>query len=103
MTNPIYVDADGDGEIAPQARIPGVDDANGQARTARPTPTVGGTRRIVTVPTEREAREEEERAMYEAIPLKRKVALRRLPRWLWPSNDPRDIRRVLVQFVGHAH
>jgi hypothetical protein len=35
--------------------------------------------------------------------MRKKITLSHLPRWLWPSDDPRDIRRVLVQFVRHAH
>ena len=105
LTNPIWVDADGDGAVTPTARIPGVDDQGvAQPRTARSTttPTVG-TPMLVTVPTEAEANNAAARAAWDALPLKRKLALQRLPQWLWPSNDPRDIRRVLVQFVRHAH
>lgn len=105
LTNPIFIDADSDGTVTPTARIPGIDDVAGEPRVQRPTPTLtlGGTLRMVTVPTEIEAAEEREREMWEALPLKRKLALQKLPRWLWPTNDPRDIRRVLVQFVRHAH
>ena len=107
LTNPIYVDANEDGRVTPAALIPGVDDLNGDARThrVRETPTVPSlpSLAIVTAPTEREQQIADEKAMYEALPMKRKLALSRLPRWLWPSTDPRDIRRVLVQFVRHAH
>lgn len=107
LTNPIYVDVDGDGDVEPSLFIPGQEDVAGDARTAgraqRPTPTVGNSRVMVTVPTEVEARMLAEKAMWEALPLKRKVALSRLPRWLWPSNEQNDIRRALVQFVRHSH
>jgi hypothetical protein len=97
MTNPIWVDVDGDGFDAPRS-IPGV-----QAQTAARAPQpISLTRPVVTVPTADEARRQEAREAWEALPLKKKLALSHLPRWLWPSNDPRDIRRSLVQFTRHA-
>ncbi len=101
LTNPIWIDVDGDGVIT--SIEPSVEGANASTRVARETPTLGNTRRIVTVPNEEEARIAAEREQWESLPLKRRQALQRLPRWLWPSNDPRDLRRVLVQFVGHGH
>jgi hypothetical protein len=99
LTNPIRVDVDGDGFDAGRS-VPGV---AAQARTAAEAqPTIGLTRPIVTVPTADEAARVEARAAWDALPMKKKLALSRLPRWLWPSNDPRDIRRSLVQFVRHA-
>ncbi|MDP2343377.1 MAG: carboxypeptidase regulatory-like domain-containing protein [Deltaproteobacteria bacterium] len=104
LTNPIWVDFDSDGDVTPTFGIPGIDDANGDARTFRNTPTpTAGAPIMVTVPTEKEANDAATRAAWDALPIKRKLALQRLPQWLWPSNDPRDIRRVLVQFVRHAH
>jgi hypothetical protein len=102
MTNPIWVDVAGDGFDAARS-VPGV---SAQARTAaqeqRGQRRIGLTRPVVTVPTEEEAARAEARAAWEALPVKKKLALARLPRWLWPSNDPRDVRRSLVQFVRHA-
>ena len=94
LTNPVYLDADGDGEVTPTRTL----DAN--ARVAQQQPSVSLVRPVAWVPTEAEAAAEV-RAAWEAIPLRKRIALSRLPRWLWPSNDPRDIRRVLVQFVNH--
>jgi hypothetical protein len=97
LTNPIWVDVDDDGFDAPRS-IPGV-----QAQTASRIPRqISLTRPTVTVPTAEEARREEARAAWEALPVRKKLALSRLPRWLWPSNDPRDVRRSLVQFTRHA-
>ncbi|MBM4281051.1 MAG: hypothetical protein FJ137_09925 [Deltaproteobacteria bacterium] len=97
MTNPIWVDVNGDGFDAPRS-IPGV-----QAQTAaHAPPSFSLTRPVVTVPTAEEARRQEARAAWEALPLKKKLALSHLPRWLWPSNDPRDVRRSLVQFTRHS-
>ncbi len=97
LTNPIWVDVDGDGFDAPRP-IPGV-----QAQTvARAQHGISLTRPVVTVPTAEEARRQEARAAWDAVPLRKKLALARLPRWLWPSNDPRDVRRALVQFTRHA-
>ncbi len=94
LTNPVYLDADGDGEVTPTRTL----DAN--ARVTQEQPTVSLVRPVAWVATEAEAAAEV-RAAWEAIPLRKRIALSRLPRWLWPSNDPRDIRRVLVQFVNH--
>jgi hypothetical protein len=97
LTNPIWVDVAGDGFDAPRS-LPGP-----QAQTARHAPQhIGLTRPVVTVPTADEARRQEAREAWEALPIKKKLALSRLPRWLWPSNDPRDVRRSLVQFTRHA-
>jgi hypothetical protein len=57
----------------------------------------------VTVPTEEEAAQEAAQEAWASVPMRKKITLSHLPRWLWPSDDPRDIRRVLVQFVRHAH
>lgn len=101
LTNPIYVDADSDGAFNPGRTIPG---QVGSARvaSAQPKPQLGLTRPIITVPTEQEARQREALEAWNAIPLRKRVALSRLPRWLWPSNDPRDVRRSLVQFSRHV-
>lgn len=95
LTNPVFLDADGDGSVTPTRSI----DAN--ARVARPAgPTVSLVNPVSWVPTEEEAAAEA-RAAWEAIPVRKRMALSRLPRWLWPSADHRDIRRVLIQFVNH--
>jgi hypothetical protein len=99
LTNPIYVDADGDGTVSPSATIPALD-----AQTVgRPRPTLALSRPVVTVPTEEEAAQEAAQEAWASVPMRKKITLSHLPRWLWPSDDPRDIRRVLVQFVRHAH
>ena len=36
-----------------------------------------------------------------AMPLRKRLELQRFPRWLWPTDDPKDIRRVLMQFTRH--
>lgn len=94
LTNPVWLDADGDGVVTPTRSL----DAN--ARMASQQPTVSLVRPVAWVATEEEARAEA-KAAWEAIPVRKRIALSRLPRWLWPSADHRDIRRVLVQFVNH--
>ena len=66
------------------------------------TSTVGLTRPVITVPTEQEIREQRALEAWNAMPVRKRLTLSRLPRWLWPSNDPRDIRRSLVQFTRHV-
>ncbi|OGQ25157.1 MAG: hypothetical protein A2138_06700 [Deltaproteobacteria bacterium RBG_16_71_12] len=94
LTNPVWLDADGDGEVTPSRTL----DAN--ARMAADQPQVSLVRPVAWVATEEEALEEA-RAAWEAIPRRKRIALSRLPRWLWPSADHRDVRRVLIQFVNH--
>ncbi len=101
LTNPIFIDGDGDGVFDPGARIPGQQFAPQTA--GRAPPTLALSRPVVTVPTEEQAALQAAREAWAAVPMRKKKALSRLPRWLWPSNDPHDVRRVLVQFVGHAH
>jgi hypothetical protein len=101
LTNPIYVDADSDGAFAPGRTIPG-QPGGAQIASSPPSPHLGLTRPVVTVPTEQEARQREALEAWNAIPVRKRIALSRLPRWLWPSNDPRDIRRSLVQFTRHV-
>ena len=101
LTNPIFIDGDGDGVVNPGATIPG---REGVASTAavQDKPRLGLTRPVVTVPTEEEALHQAALEAWNAIPVRKRIALSRLPRWLWPSNDPRDVRRSLVQFTRHA-
>ncbi len=94
LTNPVWLDADGDGSVTPSRTL----DAN--ARMANSAPQVSLVQPVAWVATEEEALAEA-RAAWEAIPRRKRIALSRLPRWLWPSADPRDVRRVLIQFVNH--
>jgi hypothetical protein len=97
MTNPIWVDVDDDGFDAPRSLV------QAQTHTVHRAPhRLALTRPMVTVPTAEEARRAEAKAAWQALPVRKKLALSRLPRWLWPSNDPRDVRRSLVQFTRHA-
>lgn len=94
LTNPVWLDADGDGVVTPTRSL----DVN--ARVAAEQPTANLVRPVPWVATEEEARAEA-KAAWDAIPIRKRLALARLPRWLWPSADHRDIRRVLIQFVNH--
>lgn len=96
LTNPIWIDADGDGEVTPGAALP-----DPQARTRGTTPRIAGLMKQVDVPWVPTA-EESARADWMALPMRKRVALARLPRWLWPSDHPADVRRALLQFVRHA-
>lgn len=102
LTNPIYIDADGDGAFSPGRTIPGQGSAAHVAADPTTTSTVGLTRPVITVPTEQEIREQRALEAWNAMPVRKRLTLSRLPRWLWPSNDPRDIRRSLVQFTRHV-
>jgi hypothetical protein len=97
LTNPIWVDGDGDGKVSPQLTLP--DPSAIHASTSRDTRL--STMKSTSMPwvqTEQEAAA----AQWAQIPLRKRIALSRLPAWLWPSDQQSDVRRVLLQFVSHA-
>jgi hypothetical protein len=96
LTNPIWLDADGDGVITPTRDLP----IPGAARTQAEAPRIAGLMKQAEVPWVPTA-DEAARAEWEKLPVRKRLALSRLPRWLWPSDDPRDVRRSLLQFVRH--
>jgi hypothetical protein len=105
LTNPIWIDADGDGEVTPAEELPDPQASTAARRTVPAAPAYGRPPVWRTqgayVPTEAEVRLELEREAFLQLPLRKREALARLPRWLWPTDDQRDVRRVLVQFSRH--
>lgn len=97
LTNPIWIDGDGDGAVTPVRDLP----VPGAARVAGKTPRIAGVMKQVDVPWVATA-DEAAREEWLKVPLRKRLALKRLPRWLWPSDDPRDVRRSLLQFVRHC-
>jgi hypothetical protein len=83
LTNAIYVDADGGG-WDPPTEIPPIDElrtAEERFRLKDDLPTRGRP----WVATEAEARLEEAEALWRSMPVRKQVALSKLPRWLWPT------------------
>ncbi|HEY4223236.1 MAG TPA: hypothetical protein VGO62_17885, partial [Myxococcota bacterium] len=100
ITNPIWIDGDGDGVVTPLRTLPVAGAAQASTHKDRlQGPSVMKAIDIPWVATEDEAAQRQ----WETVPLRKRLALSRLPHWLWPSDDPRDIRRVLVQFIAHAN
>lgn len=99
LTNPVWIDADGDGAITPRSALP---DPAASTFVLRDRPRAHpGLMKEVNLPwVETEA--EAARSAWLELPLRKRVALSRLPRWLWPSDKPSDVRRALLQFVKHA-
>lgn len=99
LTNPVWIDADGDGKVTPRSALP---DPAASTFVQRDRPRGHpGLMKEVSIPwvaTEAEAA----KAAWLKVPLRKRVALSRLPRWLWPSDRPGDVRRALMQFVKHA-
>lgn len=102
LTNPVWVDADGDGEVSPSLTLPEVaaqvavrhQPAAGDLPAVAPPQAVDGAA-ASTSPVEQH---------YAAMSDRKKAELARsLPLWLWPTDHPKDVRRVLVQFLKHAH
>jgi hypothetical protein len=96
LTNPIWIDADGDGEVTPSRELP-----DPLAVVHADAPRLPSLMKEVEIPWV-ETADEAAKAEWMKLPLRKRIALARLPRWLWPSDDPRDVRRVLLQFVKHA-
>lgn len=96
LTNPVWIDGDGDGVVTPARDLP----VPGAARVAGKTPRIAGLMKQVDVPWV-PTRDEAAREEWQKVPLRKRLALKKLPRWLWPSDDPRDVRRSLLQFARH--
>lgn len=104
LTNPIWVDADRDGSVRPSLQI---------AQLAAQTKNVeerAGHEMLRTSPsphlaTANPTGDEPQQGMLPPSRSFRKIQkLRRtLPAWMWPSDHPKDIRRVWAQFLQHAH
>lgn len=101
LSNPVWLDANGDGTISPKAALPDPAQASTYVERERPHVSPGVMREVNApwVETEAEARA----AALRALPLRKRIALSRLPQWLWPSERIGDVRRSLLQFVNHAH
>jgi hypothetical protein len=100
LTNPIYLDGDGDGTVTPQLTLTGVSNLEARAPTATvvspPTASLGDPPLLDARPPWQRYRD--------ALPARKRRALeQRLPEWLWPTDHPKDIRRVFAQFARHAH
>ena len=99
ITNPIWLDVDGDGEIAPALPLPEPGAPAPQGVRLVEAPFVPGPMETVHVP----GATDEEVRRFLAMPRRHQLALARLPRWLWPTGRPADVRRILMQFMPHAH
>lgn len=95
ISNPIWLDANGDGEIEPSLTLPVPGEAARTAMVPVEVFTPGGMD-AVHVDAEAIAR-------FQALPRRHQLTLARLPRWLWPTGRPADARRILFQFMPHAH
>jgi len=112
ITNPVWLDVDGDGEITPNHDVPlpfAEDDEEEveeeQLASASSTPTASTKNDLVKrlsnvhfAKTKAELRQQ-----LESLPPRRRHLYRRMPAYLWPSAHPRDIRNVFFQFLRHNH
>lgn len=101
VTNPIFVDADGDGEVTPTFSLP-------EARmtsSSAPRQLAGHEREGEPLRSVYDGAQDERAplpSLEHVSPLMR-AQLERMPRWLWPTNDPRDIRRLFWHAWRDAH
>lgn len=103
LTNPIWLDANGDGEITPRRTLGTANDDNGQGKVpyemgapygpGMAGPELGDIRPHSGMTLEK----------FRKLPRRKQEALAQMPTWLWPTSSPSDVRRVLWQFVRHAH
>jgi hypothetical protein len=98
LTNPMWIDADGDGKITPRSVLPTA--ASTYVARERPRAHPGLMKEVAIPWVETEA--EAAQTAWLELPLRKRVSLSRLPRWLWPTDKPSDVRRALLQFVKHA-
>ena len=103
LTNPVWIDFDGDGEVAPARELP----VPGERRSHRSDVAGPGPAEVAPppsiVPDEDALRSPMLRYYDELPPRKRRWLEAHLPMWMWPTDHPKDVRRVLVQFMPHAH
>ncbi len=105
LTNPIWIDADGDGEVRPELTLPEPPPEE-RRRAGAVLDDVPGVESPLTEPGDPpllDVRSAYERWRDELPARKRRALSQRLPPWLWPTDHPKDIRRVWAQFVNHAH
>ncbi len=103
LTNPIWLDADGDGEITPRRTLGSAAEDNGQGKAPYEMGLPYGPG--MTGPEQGEIRPHSGMTLerFRKLPRRKQEALAQMPTWLWPTSSPSDVRRVLWQFVKHAH
>jgi hypothetical protein len=102
LTNPIWLDANGDGEITPRRTL-GTANPDSQDKVPYEMdmpygPGIAGPERGEIRPHSGMTLEK-----FRKLPRRKQEALAQMPTWLWPTSSPSDVRRVLWQFVRHAH
>jgi hypothetical protein len=95
ISNPIWLDANGDGVIDPSLTLPIPGASARMAMVPVEVFTPGGMDAVHV--------NADEIARFQALPRRHQLTLARLPRWLWPTGRPADARRILFQFMPHAH
>ena len=103
LTNPIWLDFDNDGQIEPRRQLFGEGEDNEQALT--PAHVAGPMAPGMAGPEQGEIRPYSGLTIekFQKLPRRKQEALAQMPTWLWPTSSPSDVRRVLWQFVRHAH
>lgn len=112
ITNPVWVDADGDGEVTPTRVLPGQEEAE-ERLAAQGQGLADGTTTsaLPEVPMTSEAqRQQAQAAQRKALKdyfwqssRRKRDLLRRVPPYLWPTAEAADIRNVYFQFLKHSH
>ncbi|MCP4500521.1 MAG: CehA/McbA family metallohydrolase [Deltaproteobacteria bacterium] len=113
ITNPIWLDSDGDGEITPSLEIPQpfAEAKSTPNKGTKSTKLTGNKTPVSDVKPWRVRREgvtfSQTRAQLEArvkqLSPRKRALFSRMPAYLWPSSHPNDIRNVYFQFLRHQH
>ena len=102
LTNPVYLDVGGDGWTPPRP-LPTQAESQKAARPSAVITTLDASSLSPTPISPAVARERARRRWVEKLPLRTRMTLRRMPEYLWPTDDIHDVRRVYWQFLPHGH
>ncbi len=107
VTNPVWVDVDGDGVITPARELPAVERVAAAPDVETIAPGVDAPAAVdhpdVAIAKAKEAERTRLREYFRTASRRKQSLLRRIPAYLWPSQDPADIRNVYFQFLRHNH
>jgi hypothetical protein len=93
LTNPVWVDADGDGEITPAMPLPPLPSSQVAAH-----PQVD-PRKQMNAAQRRQWVRKRNLEKVNSMPAYKRHGYEHIPSWMWPTNHPSDIRRIFTQFT----
>ena len=92
LTNPIWVDADGDGEVAPSMPLPDLPSSQVSSNASV------DPRKTMTAVQRRDWVRQRNADKVKSMPAYKRHGYEHMPEWMWPTGHPSDIRRIFTQF-----